>query len=267
MSEKKYFSVAKLKIGDYPFAFADFSMIPEEENTLYKGDDGNFHARRIKTKVIGDKFLSVYFEEGEAFPRPPVVYNIERRGDEMNPRNENQIERNAQTFVLIDEENQRIFISDFRKKTMLQKWLNVKINKPVIIKSIIDKENFINKIDQLNFIRLAASHDLFSDVGIFGDILNRDTHNYGIPVGHISVQINFEPNNFPEKAKQGIQRLFSLQERSPLRKLEISGRSDEKFERIFNADGIVDKVDIEVYRRDDGLFDETKVFDALVRKL
>ena len=61
--------------------------------------------------------------------------------------------------------------------------------------------------------------------------------------------------------------LFRQKQNEKFTKLEITGRSDEGFERVFNAEEIVDKVAIEARRRDDGLFDEDSVFGALIDEI
>ena len=268
MKEKKYFSVAKLTIGDNPFTLANFSKFPAERNTLFEGSDGNQHDRVVKKKRINNQFLSLYIEEGEALPRPPSVYNTNTKADEANPRDENQIERNIQTFVLIDEPRQRIFISDFRKKKTIEDLIKGVIKEDVLIKNIIDKEQFIEALNGIESVFLSGSRDLFSrQDGILSEQLAYDIHNYGTDIKQMEIKIFFQENTFPKIAKQKIFELFRQQENLIIEKLEVTGRSDEGFERIFNAEGIVDKVEVEAHRRDDGLFEENSIFAALVEKI
>ena len=267
MTRKKAFSVLRLKVGNNKFTLSDFSSLPNKDNFLPPTNKDNPHDTVVKQTPLLDKFISLYFEEGGALPRPETVYNIETNIDEENPRNKKQIERNTQTFVLIEERTQKIYLSNLKKKKEVEDWLKKKLSKNIIIKNIIDQEKFIDEIEQLNTIWLATSPDIFSSTGILGEELTRDIHNFGISIKHLGVSIKFEGNRFPKKAMQKLKQLLSKNQRSPLEKLEISGRVDDKFERIFNIDSIVDKIEIEVAPEKTGLFNKDNVFKKLINKI
>ena len=106
------FSIARLTIGDEDFTLQDFSSIEE----LYNNEQGEQN-RIIQKKLFdNNRFISLYFEEGNVFPRPDTVHNQKTHTEEENPRTTDQIERDSQKFFLIDIKEQKIFISDFRKK-------------------------------------------------------------------------------------------------------------------------------------------------------
>ena len=202
MSERKHFSVGKLTIRDRRFTLADFSAIPAEQNTPFRGSDGNQHDRVVKKRIIDDKFLSLYFEEGEALPRPPLVYNTNTNKDETNPRDENQIERDIQIFVLIDEPRQRVFISDFRKKKTIEEWMESETGEDVLIKNIIDKEQFIEGINEIKSIYLSGSLDLFSQKdGILSEQLVYNIHNYGTGIKQMELKNFISRKHFSRKSQ------------------------------------------------------------------
>lgn len=264
---KKIFSVALLKIGGTSFDINTFSSIKDEDVDNLEINDKIQHNKIIKKEILDDRFVSIYFEEGGTTPRPEKVYNRNTQNDENNPRSIDQIERDLQTFILIDIRTQKIFMSDFRKKKTLENWLEEKIKKTVLIKNIIDKENFLNEIEGVNTIYLSAVPNLFSSMGILGDELINDYHNYGVGIKHIGVNISFEENDLPKKLKEKIVSLFQQTEKHNLKKLEISGRYDEKFERIFNAEGIIDKIEVKIAPLASGLFNAREVFDNLIQKI
>ena len=67
----KIFSVARLTIGDKDFTLHDFSSIKSE----YNEDEGEQN-RIIHKKVFNEnRFISLYFEEGNVLPRPDIVHN------------------------------------------------------------------------------------------------------------------------------------------------------------------------------------------------
>ena len=267
MAKKKLFSVLRLKIGNSQFTLSDLSSLPIKEQLPQSTGDGTTHSTVVKKSSFGNEFISLYFEEGDTLPRPEVVYNVNNKKEENNPRHENQIERDTQTFVLIEEKTQKIYLSNLKKKKAVEDWLTTKLNKSVIIKNIIDQERFIDEIEQLNSIWLSASPNLFSSTGMLGEELDRDIHNFGIHIKSLGVSVKFGANDFPEKAKRKIKQLLFQNEKSPLEKLEISGRVDDKFERVFNMNSIVDRIEIEVSAEETGLFDENRVFTKLISEI
>jgi len=264
---KKIFSVALLKIGDNPFKLNTFSSIKNSEVDNLEINNKIQHNKIIKKEIISSRFITIYFEEGGTTPRPEVVYNRKTQNDENNPRSVDQIERDLQTFVLIDTFTQKIFISDFRKKKTLEDWLSKKTKKTVLIKNIIDKESFLNEIQGINTIYLSAVPNLFSSMGILGDELTSDYHNYGVGIKHIGVKISFEENNLPDILRNRVLDFFRQVENNSINKLAVSGRYDEKFERIFNAEGIIDKIEIEIRPLISGLLKDREVFDILIEKI
>ena len=268
MKQKKTFSVLTLKIGDHPFTLNEFSSIPDKENNPFKAVDGNQHDRLICKKIHDNEFLSLYFEEGASLPRPSVVYNTKNDRDEKNPRNEDQIERNSQIFILIQESTQKIFISDFRKKSIVEDWMKNKIGKTVFIKDIIDRKSFLDEIKNINRIYLSASPDIFSwGAGTLSKELENDIHNYGSPIKHMELSITFGKNKVIEKMRDKARELIMQQENHQIDKLEISGRYDEKFDRVFNVESIIDKIEIDAVRKADGMFDADEIFADLMSKV
>ena len=263
--KNKIFSIARLTIGDANFTLQDFSSIASEYNEELEEGDQN---RIIKKELFNDdRFISFYFEEGNINPRPDRVHNIKTHNEENNPRTPDQIERNSQSFFLIDIKDQKIFISDFRKKKILEKWLSEKTQKQVLIRNIIDKSEFLNNIQNVNKIYLSAVPNLFNQEGILSEELTNDYHNYGLGIKHIGVQIKFEESELlPKKLKNKINDLFGRQA-NELDKLEVSGRYDDKFERVFNAEGIIDKIEIQISPEENGLFISEKVFKKLIKEI
>ena len=151
---------------------------------------------------------------------------------------------------------------------MLEQWLSNKIEKNVLIKNIIDRENFLNEIQSINTIYLSAVPNLFKQEGILSEELTNDHHNYGLGIKHIGVKIDFEESkSLPEKLINKTKKLLEQRANNQLDKLEVSGRYDDKFERVFNAEGIIDKIEIEIAPEKNGLFDQKQVFKKLIEKI
>jgi len=264
---KKQFSIALLKIGDTEFSVSSFDPINGAYSDVQTMDGTVVSNKILKKEVRDNRFICLYFEEGETTPRPEVVYDTTREQDVDNPRQINQIERDTQTFVLIDVQTQKIFISDFRKKKTLETWLGDTLDQTVLIKNVIDRAEFLNEVQSINTIYLSATPNLFSQIGMLGSELTSDFHNYGTGIRQIGLRIDFEDNRLPAQLKEKVMNLFSQKDANAIEKLVVSGRYDDKFERVFNAEGIIDKVTIDVEPREDGLFESEMIFSLLTQEV
>lgn len=264
---KKQFSIALLKIGKVPFSINTFeNIMPKEIKDEKFGEEIQCN-KVIEKEIKENRFICIYFEEGNTIPRTDFVYNRTTQSDEENPRSIDQIERDSQTFVLIDIQTQRIFISNFKKKKAIESWIIEKVKEPVFIKDIIDRENFLDEIEGINTIYLSAVPNLFSSMGILGQELTNDYHNYGTRIKHIGVKISFEENNLPEPLKKMAYKIMKQRSGGAIQKLEISGRYDEKFERVFNTEEIIDRIMVETMPLKSGLLDKNQIFNNLIQQI
>jgi hypothetical protein len=261
---KKQFSVGILKIGNSNFKSSNFDLIDDNETEVITIGEETQGVKHVTKNIVEDRFVTIYFEEGSNLPRPDNVYNTTLQTEEINPRSKEQIERNTQLFVLVDIDKQRVYLSDFRRKNELEKYLTNKTKELTLVKNIINREDFVENLSSVEKIYISAAPSLFSEMGILGNELGSDRNNYGVGVKQMGVTIKFEENTIPEQLKKFIKNLFHQKDNNYIDGLVVSGRNDKKFERIFNSEGVVDKVDVDVYANDDGLFNKDDVFSALI---
>jgi len=268
MSEvKKVFSVARLVIGNEPFTLDAFSEIPESDTQNMIIDDEITKTTLIKFNQLNRRFASVYFASGDLNPHPEQVFNTQTRQDEDNPRANNQIERNEQLFVIIDVEEQGIYFSNFKQKSMIERWLNEHLNINTYIKNIIAKERFLEGLTTLDEIKISAVPNLLTGVGVLGDTIRSDIHNYGEDIKQIGLTIKFNENTLSDNVINLARRLIGQNESGEITKLQVSGKHDGKFERVFNTEGVIDKINIEVPIGENGLFEPLQVFETLTNKI
>lgn len=267
--DKITFSIFRLVIGENnnKFSLSSFSSIPDEEK-IPSEDGGNKYITYIEIAPVGAQFLSVYLQSGKNKPWSKEVHDSERGfALEPNPRKVHQIEPNIQTFVLIDAAKQRVFISNSKKKSQIQNWLEGKLDQKVNIKSIISKERFFDSIKALKSVEFGAANEMFpAGSGELSNTLKYDPHGFGLEVKSGSLRIEFEENELPEEhaAKTKVGELVLQAERYSLDKLIVIGRTEENLERIFSLDGIIDRIEINVERNEEGFFGRRDVFRALI---
>ena len=70
-----------------------------------------------------------------------------------------------------------------------------------------------------------------------------------------------------KKIKDKVTDLWNRRDNNELDKLEVSGRYDNKFERVFNAEEIIDKIEINIDPEKSGLFNKDSVFKKLIENM
>ena len=265
---KKKFSIVRLNIEDRSFGIDRFFSIQSEEGKPHPSKDDIGKNILIQSKIFNNRFFSLYFEEGNALPRAETVYDSDVSKDVENPRHSNQIERREQTFILIDSKTQKVFLSNFGKKQKVIDYLKENLGvKKLGIKDIIDINNFTEQIKKVERIYFAASPRLFTAEGILGEVLSQDFNNYGASIKKLGLNIEFNKNSMHQKLKEFIEKLFDEYNECHIDKLEVCGRSDENFERVFNTGEIIDKIEIAVEPKESGMFDRKVVFEALIQTI
>lgn len=270
----KTFSVCQLVIWNNQFNHQTFSKIPYEDEIIEKIDEEITSQTKIITKFQEQgRFFCIYFEYGSIYPRTSEVYNTTIQADKENPRWEDEFERNEQTFFIIDSTTQNIYISNFSKKYLIENFLQKYLPWEVIlIKNIIDKSNFLETLEMTKSILIAARPTLFTNSGILWWILTNDIHNLGDEVESVELKINYKGIDKLWRPQRGLLKAFvhkvmKEDEDHKITKLQIVGRSDTSFERVFNAEWIIDKLKVIVPTEENGLFNPHNIFNNVISKI
>lgn len=270
----KKFSVCQLIIWNSVFSYQIFHKIPSEDEVKEEINGSIVSQTKIITKFLQQgRFFCVYFEYGSIYPRTPEVYNTTIQADKENPRWEDEFERNEQTFFIIDSTTQNIYISNFSKKHLIENFLqNYLPGETIVIKNIIDKENFLTTLEEAKTISIAAQPTLFTSNGILWWVLTNDIHNFGDEVESVELKINYKGIRElwrPQRGlvKEFLRRLIREDEDHSVTKLQVVGRSDTSFERIFNAEWIVDKLRVTVPTEENWLFNPDNIFNNVISKI
>lgn len=142
----------------------------------------------------------------------------------------------------------------------------------IIIKNIIDKENFLDTLEATKTILIAARPTLFTNNGILWWVLANDIHNFGDEVESVELKINYKGIKDlwrPQRnyIKEFARKLIKEDENHMVTKLQVVGRSDTAFERIFNAEWIVDKLKVIVPTEENWLFNPDNIFNNVISKI
>jgi len=276
MSKKELkFSVNQLIVDGQEFDISAFVSIEKEgsetqEITHMENKDTEVVSIKKFTKnVTENRFVAIYINEGEKFPYSTTVIdsNDPKLGEQKNPRPPEQIELDNQFFVLIDQEKQRIFMSDQRRKKSLIKWLSEKTEKDILMKSIIEEEKFIEKIQSINKISFSVAPTLWNSANedILSNNLVKDIHGFGAEKANI--ELIYKNGTWVTDAI--VQKFNSLiGKKDEFDDIVVIGRSDENFESIFNLHEIISKISIEVeIDTESKKLDPEGVFSSLIEQI
>ena len=265
------FSIFQLIIEtESPFTVETFSSINDSDLETFeigpKEEKETLQIKRVNKECFEDRFITFHFNEGNKFPYSPTVIDATDLTEKENPRPAEDIELDDQFFVLMDVSSQRIYLSDQRKKGTFSAWLKEKINKETHIKSIINEEEFLNKIKSVNRIYLSVVPNLFntSSQDILSHNLARDIYSFGGEKARLEIEYGNTrmTDIIKDKFNQVLGRKGDFQE------VTIIGRSDEGFESIFNLDEVISKLVIDVsVQEKTNLLDPTIVFNILIDKI
>lgn len=270
MSKKTLkFTVNQLIINSSRFDLSAFSDLKDADT--YKGVHKEGEKEEILsitkfTKAIKDeRFITIYFKEGNKFPYTDKVIdsNLEEHD---NPRSAEEIELDNQLFVLIDVKTQRIFMSDQRKKTSFISWLIEKMKKEIVIKPIISEKEFIQKIKSINKICFTVVPNLFNSPNedILSNKLVQDIYGFGAAEGRI--ELSYADARITANIINKFNALIG--QRYNFKEITVIGRSDEDFESIFNINGIISRINIDIdCSNETQLLDEKNVFAVLINKI
>jgi hypothetical protein len=268
MANKSFnFSVYQLIVDGQSFSRDTFSALQSEEIDKFKftnieQQEEVLNVKKIFKNDIDDRFISIYFLEGAKYPYSETVVNDELEESE-NPRHPDQIEMDDQLFALIDIERQRVYISDGRRKHLVSSWLSNKVEKEITIKSIMDEDEFIERLKTISEIQFTLLPDLLtgaSNVPLARALLE-DIYGYGADKAKLKLQ--YENTRVTDTIKEKIRNLLS--DRGTFQSIVVIGHDEEDFESVFNLEKIVSKQSVILTGLDESeLINPSTLFSSLV---
>lgn len=232
---------------------------------LGDGKKETLSIKKTEKKSHENRYISLYFNIGNKFPYSKKVID-ENLNECDNPRPAEQIEPDKQQFVLVDTKTSRIYISDQRAKNDFINWLKKKIEKEVILKSIVNEKDFVDKIKSVREISFSVVPDILnsSDQDVLSHNLVRDIHGFGATKGRLS--LNYGNISINDKIKSKLKGI--LKNPTEFKDLVVVGRTDEDLETTFNLSEVASKVIVDVTENDHSrLLDSEAVFSGLIKKI
>lgn len=217
------------------------------------------------TSDITEEYCWLSLEYGRAQPRRNEVINIETGTQSLNKRKLNETELLHQSFFYYSFENTTAYISDSRQQKLFQQLLNKYCLSNFVIKRLFkDYNEFIEQIKTISSISFTAYNDLFGSdstrVRALADLTGTNAPSTFTINATYSLPLD-------EKFKQFLYSLKSEQNDSKLSKLVIAGMDENKLATLYNVDTFTNKIQVNLNKNIEGVFDKHLVLEYLRRAL
>ncbi len=273
-ANKLTFSIYQVIMSNSEFnlqTFADIQDDDTESHTIKSGGEEEvLSIKKITKEILGEgRFVAIYINEGKKYPYADKVIDSTDAdlSEKNNPRSANLIEPDDQFFALLDIQTQRLFISDQRKKKSFNSWLNEKTSSDFTIKSLISEDQFLDTIKFISEISFTASPTLFNGTNsdTLSENLVRDIYGYGAEKASIKLTYN---NKEPISTRV-LNKLKSLiGHKEEFDDIVVIGRNEQDFESVFNIEGIINKILVNVSSdMESTLLDPQIVFNLLINEI
>lgn len=259
MKKKITFSGNFLSINDSKIELDDFkqkfNQLTESE---FVGDKVHIYNYQFDTQ-----YLKISFSDGSTFPRNPNVVNTTTNAIEPNPRKRDQIEP-KEYFALIDFETGFLWLNNGSKRNLLLNVLKKKFeNSIVVLKNVFDQEVFIERLKNIDSMRITAVPTLFSKQNTLSAALADEIDQFEAieAILHFRYQNLWVGNTLKEKIRS------VFHDKSNFNKIMISGRDSKNNGIIFNTDIFSKKIEFKSLVDEDQMFDPAEVFFTLIGRV
>jgi hypothetical protein len=260
------FSRMHLVVKDASPDVACLKKVCEQVENVFSLEDVTY---LIKAQNIEDNFFWFYARYGKEFPYCEVVFDKGDEKEQPNPRLSSQIEPAYQLFAMYCMKDKVLYLSNLRKKIVVEKWLQEKLDASVTIKHFVKSaEDFIAVIKSVEKVRFVARRDLFSASNGVLDILPAPNDVYGLGMTEkFSLEAKFAKASVTENFKEIFKKMAIWKKNHVAESLICIGKDDKNIETIFNMDGFVQKVSLDITKDSNGRYSESDACDLLLKKL
>lgn len=238
-------------------------LLPEKQlfDKLPSKDTYSFEGTYYEIAVINTaEYVWLSFNYGRPNPRDEKVTNIDTNIKRDNDRKDNEAELVNQLFVLIDSK-ETIYVSDSRKKKLLESYFKLKLETNLTIKTFYKNEKellqIIKQVDKIQFTHASNLFNVDSNrKKALVDLTGMDAPE------KFTIEAEYKKN---DGLTGFIKDLFMAKEKYEISDLVICGRNEENISFLYNNDTFSKKIDISCKKGSNGKFDEERVLSELIK--
>lgn len=217
-------------------------------------------------RVIIEKHSEyVYFSVnwGSTNPRDDKIINIDTEKAIDNPRGKNWLEFQKQFFAMYDYKTELFYISNVNNRSLFLELINRELNSSLVVKGIYNsREEFIKLLKTVNEIKFSNTSGLFSENS--QSLIAMKNLTYSNADTEFEIDIKYKKLL---KDLRFVKELFKESDKNHLHGLMIRGLDEKGFEHVFNIDGFIKKIILDVQKNQSGKYDETFIKESLLKKI
>lgn len=204
-------------------------------------------------------FLWLSFEYGKTSPRDENLTNVLTGEKTQNQRTEDEVELLNQIFCLYNYATFEFYISDSRKKKMLENFFMEKLGNGVIIKSFYKSiEEIMNMLQSVDKISFTSANNLFSANSKERQAL-------------IDLTGTDAPEQFKIEAKYKKAHILPFVEKLHMAKMDnqisnliVRGIGNDNLSYVYNLDSFTRRIDLNVEKELSGKYNPDKIKNQLI---
>lgn len=266
-----------------PLEFSTLDLVVGEKHVDLEEIKGNFGAKNEnitfndkncivrESSIINDKYLWIYISYGSELPYTPTVYIQKDGKEEPNPRQIDQLELSKQLFCVYSNPKQIMYISNLQQKSLLEHYISLKLkDENILVRHVLKTiDEFSEGVKSIENIKFTKRKNLFSVNDKIMEIFKRDIDalGLGMPDG-LTVEFKFSPRQkFISKMTEWLSKAKDAKSRGEIDSLICIGRDEKGIEAVFNLDNFTNKISIDLYKDDMGMYDHEEVRKSIINKL
>ena len=206
------------------------------------------------------EYLWLYFNYGKSSPRNDKVINVGTGEKKDNSRKSDEAELLDQLFVLYSYDKKILYISNLKKRKIVELLLKQKAEKDVSVKSFYkNPTEIISILKKVDKIKFTHASNLFNQ--------NSKERQALIDLTGTDAPESFtiEASYNAHKIDNFLQSLFGSQNENKISDLVICGRDDSDFNFVYNSDSFSRKIEVTCGKSSEsGMFDPESVKQSLL---
>lgn len=254
------FKTFQLIIGtDHP-TNADLLKVVEYGPQVFRHGEELFE---IEKSLDENRFfwMSCRFDNAEIYS--DHVWNSESEEFEGNPRAKSQIECRKQLFICFDSRDKLLYMSDMQKRPFLKRYLNHILQKDVAIKNIIHSiEDFQERVRILKSATFIQMNNIMNQVP--QSIFKQTADIYGLDApAKITLKVDYGSSPVGV-VRTAIQNYKQKLDSSEFERVILVGEDDSGLEHSFDFSSIIQSLDLQLEKDENGHFDSSEVNHLLL---
>ena len=231
--------------------------------TDFSYSDGKNKLTKIKIGYLDDgRFAHVIIEDGVSMPRHDKVYNVVTLEERDNPRKDDEIEAKV-SYALIDTKSSLLWISNYKKKSILLDFLMKNFNTPEVeLKNIYNEKEFVDTLNIVSSISVSAEPNIFIEHNLSTNLIN-DPLGYGAEIATINFQ--YKHKKVFDKLKSEIDKL--VDKRDSFKRIVVTGRDRNDIGMTFNTSVFSRRIEFRSSIDDNGMFISDELFKNLIEHI